>query len=208
MEDPTLGARARICAGGLRGGALRELLLSVPARERDGFVDALLGTEAAPDDAPDLPRGAVPYLPARVDDVLVAVEELPLGPEDEFVDLGAGVGRVVLLAHLLSGARCSGVEIQPQLVLDARAAARRLGLDETMFVQGDASALEIEASVLFMYAPFNGEMLRRALARIEAASRLRPLVVCAVDLALDDVPWLSATPSSSPSVVFYRPRAQ
>ena len=201
-------ARARVVSGELRGEALRELLLAVPAHDRDGFVDAMLGLEAAPPDAPDLPRGAVPYLPARVDDVLVAVRELPLTAADHFVDLGAGLGRVVMLAHLLTGARCSGVEIQPHLVREARAAAGSLGLDALAFEEGDATTRPLEASVVFLYAPFNGAMLRRALARLEEASRAAPLAVCAVDLVLGEVPWLASSPSSSPSVVFHRARAR
>jgi len=41
------------------------------------------------------------------------------------VDLGAGVGRVVMLAHLLTGARAHGIEVQKELVRIGRNAAKR-----------------------------------------------------------------------------------
>ena len=51
-----------------------------------------LGLGELPDDLPDLPPGTVPYLPCPVDAIIRAVLEAPVGPDDVFVDLGAGVG--------------------------------------------------------------------------------------------------------------------
>src|SRR6202042_980367 len=101
-------ARAEVRSGALRGAALEDLLRSIPFRDRDDWIDALLGFEEVPPDAADLPRGSVPYLPCGVDEILAAVRDAPVGPEDELVDLGAGLGRVAMLVHLLSGARTRG----------------------------------------------------------------------------------------------------
>jgi hypothetical protein len=80
-------------------------ILSVPHAERDAWVDALLALPELPADSPGLPAGAVPYLPAGVAEILALVSEAPLREGDELVDLGSGLGRVAILAHLLSGAR-------------------------------------------------------------------------------------------------------
>jgi SAM-dependent methyltransferase len=137
-------ARAGIESGALRGDALLQRLLSVPLCDRDVWVDQLLGIEEPPPDIPDLPRGAVPYLPCGVEEILAMVLEAPVRPDDELVDLGSGLGRVVILAHLLSGARASGVELQGPLVRGARARCAALGLAAVSFVHADAAEVALE----------------------------------------------------------------
>lgn len=199
-------ARAEIESGALRGAALLELLLSIPPSDRDVWVDELLGFEEPPPDVPDLPRGSVPYLPSGVEEILAMVREVPVGPDDELVDLGAGLGRVVILAHLLSGARACGVEIQEPLVRRARARAAALALPAVSFVHADAAEAELDGSIFYLYAPFNGEVLARVLRRLEDVARRRPIVVCAASLELD-APWLLPRRSSSVSLTLYDSRA-
>jgi hypothetical protein len=199
-------ARAEVQAGTLRGAALRERLLSVPAGDRDGWLDEALGLPEPPPDVPSLPRGAVPYLPAGVDEILAMAEEAPLRPDDELVDLGSGLGRVVILAHLLSGARALGVELQGQLVQCARACSEELGLTGVSFEHADAASLELDGSVFFLYSPFNGETLWRVLRRLEAVASRRPIVLCAVGLELPDERWLQGRGSSLPSLTLYDSR--
>ena len=196
-------ARAEIVSGALRGAALLELLLSIPAFDRDVWTDELLGIEEPPPDVPDLPRGSVPYLPCGVEEILAMVREVPVRPEDDLVDLGSGLGRGVILAHLLSGARASGVEIQEPLVRSARARCAALGLASVSFVLADASDAALDGSIFFLYAPFNGEMLRRVLRRLEDVARRRPIVVCAVGLEFHDVPWLLPRKTSSVALTLY-----
>jgi hypothetical protein len=209
LKQRALAARAEIEAGSLRGAALMERLLAVPPRDRDAWVDELLDIPALPFDEAELPRGAVPYLPSGVEEILTLMRDAPIGPADELVDLGSGLGRVVLLAHLLSGARASGVEIQAPLVHAARSRAAALGLPEVSFVHANAAEIELEGSVFFLYSPFNGEMLERVLARLESVARRRSIVVCAVQLELVHVAWLAPREASSASVTLYdsRPRS-
>ncbi len=196
-------AREAIESGALRGPALLELIASIPAFERDAWVDELLGIEPSPPDMPDLPRGSVPYLPCGVDEILAMVREAPLRPDDQLVDLGSGLGRVVLLAHLLSGARALGIEIQDHLVTSARAHAAALQLSDVSFIHANAVDLELDGSVFFLYAPFNGEMLARVLARLEPVARRRPIIVGTVDLELHDVAWLLPRTTSSRALTLY-----
>jgi SAM-dependent methyltransferase len=194
-------ARARIRSGALRGAELRELLVAVPFVDRNAWVDELLAIEPPPPDQ-DLPRGAVPYLPCDVEAILAMVSEAPVGPDDNLVDLGSGLGRVVILAHLLTGATALGVEIQEHLIHSSRARADELALDRVSFVHANAADIRLDGSVFLLYAPFNGEMLTRVLHRLEEVARRRPITVCTVDLELD-VPWLSARPSSSVALTIY-----
>ena len=203
LRSSALAARAELQRGALRGAALLERLLTIPFLDRDGWTDVLLGLEEPPADAPDLPRGAVPYLPSGVEEILATVREVPLRSDDQLVDVGSGLGRVLMLAHLLSGARGLGVELQPQLVASARARCAELGLDGVTFLHADAADTALDGSVFFLYAPCNGELLARVLGRVEEVARRRPIVVCTVDLALAAVPWLSARDTKSVSLTIY-----
>lgn len=193
-----LSARARVEQGTLRGAELAALIAAVPRVDRDVWVDALLGIEEAPAELSPLPRGCVPYLPCGVDEILATVQEAPVGRGDDVVDLGSGLGRVAILVHLLTGARTSGIEIQPQLVDDARARCSALGLSGVSFVCANAVEADLDGSVFFLYAPFNGAMLRAVIQRLEALARKAPFVVCAVGLEFHDVPWLR--PRKSPTL--------
>jgi SAM-dependent methyltransferase len=189
----------------LRGAALLEELLAVPFVDRDAFVDALLGIDEVPDDAKDLPRESVPYLPCGVEEILAMVREAPLTAADELVDLGSGVGRVAMLAHLLTGARTRGIELQPHLVELARSRCSELGLSAVTFCVGDVTKSELDGSVFFLYAPFSGEMLARALERIEAVARRRRVVVCGAGLEIYRA-WLTPRRTSSLSLMLYDSR--
>jgi hypothetical protein len=196
-------ARDAIASGTLRGPALLALLLSVPVRDRDVWIDELLGLEEPPPDIPDLPRGSVPYLPAGVDEIVAMVVEAPVQADDELVDLGAGLGRAVILAHLLSGARGCGVEIQEPLVRAARARTAALNLADVSFVHASAADVVPDGSIFFLYAPCNGEMLAAVVRGIEHVARRRPIVVCAVGLEFRDVAWLRPRKTSSVSLAMY-----
>jgi SAM-dependent methyltransferase len=203
LRHSALLARAEVQRGALRGEALLERLLAVPFLDRDGWTDVVLGLEDPPADAPDLPRGAVPYLPSGVEEILATVRDVPLRSDDELVDLGSGLGRVLMLAHLLSGARGRGVEVQEHLVAGARARCAELALDGITFVHANAADAEHDGSVFFLYAPCNGEMLLRVVRRLEDVARRRPIVVCTVALELRDVPWLSPRTSSCVALSVY-----
>jgi SAM-dependent methyltransferase len=196
-------ARAGVQSGALRGGRLLELLQSVPFLDRDAWTDELLGFDGVPRDIADLPRGAVPYLPCGVDEILAVVREAPVGPDDELVDLGSGLGRVAILVHLLAGARTCGVELQEPLVRAARDRCAALGLTEVSFVHADAAEAELDGSIFFLYAPFNGQLLAAVLRRVEEVARRRRVVVCAVGLELAEVDWLRLRESSLAALALY-----
>jgi hypothetical protein len=95
------------------------------------------------------------------------------------------------------------VEIQEPLVRRARALCAELALTDVTFVHADAAESALDGTVFFLYAPFNGPMLARVLARIEEVARRRRFVVCAVGLELREVPWLVARRTSSVSLTLY-----
>jgi SAM-dependent methyltransferase len=186
--------------------AFRAALVDVPPLERDRWVDILWDVHELPDDEP-LPRGCVPYLPCPVDTVLDAVQHAAVTRDDVFVDVGSGLGRAAFLAHLLTGAACIGIEIQPTLVAAARGRAAWLHLSRTRFIAGDAVDLVrfiTIGTVFFLYCPFSGERLRRVLDDLEALARTRPIRICCVDLPTLDCGWLAPIAPPVGGLTVYR----
>jgi len=179
----------------------RKALLEVPFFDRDAWVDAVLGIKELPDDMPDLPRESVPYLPCGVEEILAMVDEAPVTANSEFVDLGSGLGRVAMLVHLLTGARTHGIELQAHLVQQAHSLSA--GLSGVTFTAGDATEIELDGSTFFLYAPFSGDMLQRALARLHEVAQKRTIVIGAVGFEFQDVSWLQPRTTSVPTLTVY-----
>lgn len=190
--------------------AFRRQLEAIRARDRDAWLDHVLGLGPVPDDGPALPRGGVPYLPSPVAALMEFAERTNLGPEDLVVDLGAGVGRALAALHLLSGARGCGVEIQPALVTAAQALAQRLHRTALEIMCGDAAELAgrwPEATGVLLYCPFGGERLGRVLERLRPLATRRLRWVATIDLPLPACAWLDRVEAPGSSVDLYRPRA-
>ncbi|HEY2747387.1 MAG TPA: class I SAM-dependent methyltransferase [Polyangia bacterium] len=135
------------------------------------------------------------------------MREAPVRASDLLVDLGAGLGRALILAHLVSGARAHGIEIQAPLVAAARARCAELGLGEITFAHADAAEVALDGSRFFLYAPCNGAMLARVLERIHAVAQRRPIVVGTVGFEFPDVAWLAPRASSCRALTLYDSRA-
>lgn len=107
-------------------------------------------------------------------------EHLEVGPEDVFVDLGCGKGRMVLAAAMHPFKRIVGVELGDELAAVARENVERnrerMRCQDVEIVTHDASAFSIpdDATVLYLYNPFKGEVFRQALANILASLDRHP----------------------------------
>lgn len=192
-----------------QGREFRTALLQVPAAERDAWVDRLLGLDTPLVDGADLPRGCVPYLPCPVDALIAALQHAEVGPSDVLVDIGAGVGRTLVLTQLWTGAHVIGVEVQAELAARARELLTRTAVPHASVLHGDACAvvrgLPI-ATVFFLYCPFSGERLRRLLADLEDLARTRPIRVCCVSLPDLHEEWLVPISARGHDVRVYRSR--
>ncbi len=100
---------------------------------------------------------------------------------DVFLDLGCGKGRVVLQAAMEYGfGRVLGVELAPELCAIAQAnlgktKAKLRCLDVQLFC-ADARYFSVpdDVSVVFMYNPFGGQVMRGALDQVAASLERRP----------------------------------
>lgn len=184
--------RAAIRSGATRGAAFRERLERVPPAERDAWIEEVLDVAHPPLDERPLDRELVPYVPSGVAEIVHALDATGLAAGDTLVDLGAGMGKVLLLTALLTGARAHGVEIDGRLAAAARDAAAGLGLDGVTMHHGDARAVDPgPADLFFLYVPFTGAVLRAVLDRLEPAARARRAHLCASPLDLVRHPWLA-----------------
>jgi hypothetical protein len=182
----------------MRCSGLLDWIGSLPVGDRDAALEERLGI-AAPRPSSDAPgEHLIGYHASGVSAIVRALLEVPVTEEDVLVDLGSGLGKVVLLARLLTGATARGIELQPGLVDRAREAAARAGV-EVRFARGDVRDADIgDGSVFFLYAPFTGPVLTDVVRRLHDVARRRAIVVCTLGIDLErDAPWLVRRPVDS-----------
>ncbi len=179
----------------MTGSELVAWLASLPASERDAAVEQRLGIASRPPDGAPPGEHLVGYHASGVAPIVRVLREVPVAADDVVVDLGAGLGKVLLLARLLTGATARGVEIQPALVAAGREAARRLGAEITL-TEGDARDAELgDGTVFFLYVPFTGPVMARVLERLREVASRRAIVVCTLGVDVDrEAPWLAKRP--------------
>jgi SAM-dependent methyltransferase len=147
-------------------------LTAIPGSMQAYMFDGLFGVSTKVDhevavDGDNHPYHGSQWLPVRR-----ALRRLHPGPQDVFVDLGSGKGRVLLIAGRLPFGRVIGVDIDEALNQCAkeniRQAAGLLRAAEVTSVT--ASVLEWPVpdnlSVVFMFNPFMGETFHCAMERI------------------------------------------
>ncbi len=113
-----------------------------------------------------------PYVPTPHDVVDAMLKLAGVGPQDVVVDLGCGDGRIVLAAVQKYRAQGVGVDIDRDLVDDANATAKSLGLaGRARFIQQDVMDADLSrATVVALY--LLPEMMRNL--RVRLLRELRP----------------------------------
>lgn len=190
--------RTRIASGELRGEALRRTFEERGVLDRDHFVEEVLGIAYPPLEERALGRELVTYTPSGYAEIVHALDVTKLARGARLLDIGAGMGKVALLAALLSGAHVIGLECEAPLVDEARAAAAALGLgvDAARFDVGDVRDVALPAvDVVFMYVPFTGATFVEVMHRVTAMS---PRFVCCAPLDAERHPeWIPVGPPAS-----------
>ncbi|MDO7853377.1 hypothetical protein Q4S41_17350 [Hymenobacter sp. CA1UV-4] len=197
--------RAGIHAGQYRGAAFRamvETYVSRPPGARpqagydllDVFTNGLFPLPVLPRETAAREPEMVHYqkTPARV--IFELAKRAAFNHNDVFVDVGAGLGHVALLVHLLSGLPAQGIEIEPVYCALATGWATDLGLPQVTFMEADARYANYACgTVFFLYTPFRGHMLVQVLERLRTEARRRPIRLftygpCTLEVARQ--PWL------------------
>ena len=112
----------------------------------------LLPSASAPPAAPSAADLEVPYVPTPRPVVAAMLDLAGVGPDDFLIDLGSGDGRIAIMAAQ-RGARALGVDLDPERVAEASAAARHAQVETSArFRRQDLFATPLrEASVVTLY---------------------------------------------------------
>jgi precorrin-6B methylase 2 len=147
--------------------------------------------------------------------IRTVLSQLALRPDDVFVDIGCGKGRVLCCAARLQLARVIGVEISEPLCTIARgnAASMRGGRTRVEVYTAPAQHFDYScATVVFLFNPFLARTLTQVLAKMRADLAGRPVrVAYAVPTfrhVFDAQDWLERyePPGGSDLALFYRTR--
>jgi SAM-dependent methyltransferase len=143
----------------------------------------------------------VPFVPTpeRVVDKMLQVAKVGRG--DVVYDLGSGDGRIVIAAAKKYGARGVGIDIDPERIQEARANARKAGVEKRVeFRQGDLFEANIgEATVVTIYllSGINMKLRPKLLAELRPGTRI-------VSHAFDMGDWKpEATAKVGTSTIYY-----
>jgi SAM-dependent methyltransferase len=104
----------------------------------------------------------------------------PIHPDDVFLDLGSGKGRVVLEAARRPFRRVMGVELSPQLTAIAArnvdACRPRLRCQDVQLVTADVTTFRVpdDVTVVYMCNPFGGPVFQAAVDALIASVDRRP----------------------------------
>jgi predicted O-methyltransferase YrrM len=110
-------------------------------------------------DAADL----APFVPTPMSVVDKMLELAGVSNKDIVYDLGSGDGRIVIAAAKKYGAHGVGIELDPRLIRESKAAAKKAGVERLVeFRMEDATRSDIsEATVVTLYLlPESNELLR------------------------------------------------
>ena len=143
---------------------------------QDRYWDHQLGIRTCYDDAEFKERAAfkdeVLYRPTSYHRIRKMIEYLKLGPEDVFVDLGCGKGRVVAMVARERLRKVIGVELQKHLVEIAR---QNVDGTPVEIVCSDVVDFDpSEATVIFLYDPFHYRTFMKVLDNIQASLKTSP----------------------------------
>jgi hypothetical protein len=160
----------------------------------DALVQGLIRAEQAPAIIQRRDIDMIPYEPTPARAILDLVDQVRLTVDDVFYDVGAGLGHVAILVHLLTRAAARGVEIEAAYCKHAQRCAEELGLSNVRFLNRDARHVDYaDGTVFFMYTPFTGKLLETVLAALAREARHRPITLCthgACTFEMAGQPWL------------------
>ncbi|HVC34591.1 MAG TPA: class I SAM-dependent methyltransferase [Chloroflexota bacterium] len=145
----------------------------------DVLLDGIMRRDAPPEAALTPYPEMVHYEPTPARVILDLVDHADLTGDDVFYDVGCGLGRVVMLVHLVTGIAARGVEYQPTFCSYARQCAQDLGLSGVDFVNADARAVDYsDGTVFYLFTPFKGRMLQAVLDQLRQKAGKRPITIC------------------------------
>jgi hypothetical protein len=151
------------------------------------------------------PPEMVFYQPTPVRHILHLLQLSALSATDTLIDLGSGLGHVPILASILTGATCIGIEAEQAYVSSARECAEALRLNCATFLHQNASEANLAGGTIFyLYTPFAGGTLKTVLQNLEKESHERIITICTLGPCTQTLaaePWLTANTRPDPDQI-------
>jgi len=160
----------------------------------DVFLERVIFPAQFPTESRERAHGMIRYeaTPARV--ILELVDSLSFTPEDVVIDLGSGLGLVVILVNLLTGVPAVGIEYDPAYCTYSLTRARELNLTDVTFVNTDVRQADLNpGSIFYLFTPFFDEVFDAVIEKLRLLARKRIIYVCSYGsctMELTKLPWL------------------
>jgi SAM-dependent methyltransferase len=120
------------------------------------------------------------YQPSTEQELAEAIRFLGVKPgEMNFIDLGCGKGRTLLVAASLGFQRVIGVEFADELAVTARKNLEKLEIANGAVIQGDAGEFHFPDAdlVLYLYNPFSEEVMRKVVLNLRDCGAKKLFVI-------------------------------
>lgn len=124
----------------------------------------------------DAPKLDVPFVPTPQEVVDRMLDLAKVGKMDTLYDLGCGDGRIVVTAARQFGARGIGIDLNPERIAEARANARKAGVDKRVafrvanLFQTDLSPASVVS--LYLLPDVNVKLRPRLWSQLKPGSRV------------------------------------
>lgn len=118
--------------------------------------------------------------------VQLIMENVPINEKDVIVDVGCGVGKMLAMLHSHCMAKIIGVEIDPVIAEIAR--ERTKCMDNIKVITSnilDCEAEIAEASIFYLFNPFNENILDSFLTKVETIGRKDVRVIYSNDVYME-----------------------
>jgi hypothetical protein len=168
-----------------------------PSFEYDGLdilLEQVLFPTPPPSESRERSADMIRYeaTPARI--VLELIDTVKFIPSDVFIDIGSGLGVVVMLVNLLTGVQSIGIEYDPVYARYAQKQATAFGLEKVSFINVDARDADLNiGNIFYLFTPFVNEVFDSVLERLRYTSIRKPVHICSygtITYDLVKLPWL------------------
>lgn len=167
----------------------------------DVLIEGVLMPLPHPEPTQERAYGMVRYEPTPVSVILELFDLVPFSRGDVFFDLGSGLGKVVMLLHLLAQTPCVGVEFEPAYYGYAVQRTAQLGLTGARFINADAREVYYSSGTMFyLFNPFGGKIFGGVVAKLKEEARTRQIMICSYGACtpiLNGLPWLEVADSGT-----------
>ncbi len=118
----------------------------------------------------------VPYVPTPQEVVDRMLQLAKVGKNDILFDLGCGDGRIVVTAAKAHGARCTGIDIDPERIAEAKENAKKAGVtDKVTFRVANLFETDLSSAsvvTLYLLPSINTKLRPRLWKQLKVGSRV------------------------------------